>query len=162
MVMAGKGPNRSTTVVRIAAPVGVVSSISTVDSASGTPLRISAVAGAGKAMRPWAALIQPFPGGTGLASNRSTPSRSRPTAEPTMSMIESTAPTSWKWILDRSTPWTRASASPSRMKIRLARSFCGRVEAALVDDRLDMVPVPVGVLVQGHEPGPGSPGSRPF
>ena len=39
IVMAGSGPNRSTTVVRIAAPVGVVSSISTVDSASGTPLQ---------------------------------------------------------------------------------------------------------------------------
>ena len=94
MVIAGSGPNRSTTVVRIAAPVGVVNSISTIDSASGTPLSISAVAGAGSAVRPWAALIQPFPGGTGLASKQSTPSRSRPTADPTMSMIESTAPTS--------------------------------------------------------------------
>ena len=117
--------------MRIAAPVGVVISISTVDSASGTPLRISAVAGAGRGIRPCAALIQPRPGGTGLASNRSTPSRSSPTAEPTMSMIESTAPTSWKWIFDRSMPCTAPRPRRASWKIRFARSFCRGVRLPL-------------------------------
>ncbi len=40
------------------------------------------MAGAGRGIRPCAALTHPRPGGTGLASNRSTPSRSSPTAEP--------------------------------------------------------------------------------
>ena len=48
-----------------------------------------------------------------------------------MSAIESTAPTSWKWILARSIPWTLASASPSLRKIRLARSFCRGVRMLL-------------------------------
>ena len=52
IVSAGSDVNRSTTVARIAAPVGVVISPSTIDSASGTPRKISAVAGAGSGIRP--------------------------------------------------------------------------------------------------------------
>ena len=52
MVRAGNEANRSTTVVRMAAPVGVVSSPSTSDSARGTPRSSSAVAGAGSGIRP--------------------------------------------------------------------------------------------------------------
>ena len=52
IVIAGSGPNSSATVLTIAAPVGVVSSNGTTDGASGTPLRISAVAGAGTLTRP--------------------------------------------------------------------------------------------------------------
>ena len=57
-------------------------------------LRSSAVAGAGRGIRPCAPRTQPRPVGTGLDSNRSTPSRSSATAEPRISTIESTAPTS--------------------------------------------------------------------
>src|SRR5262249_35432158 len=52
MVMAGSAPNRSATVVKIAAPVGVVISISTVDSSSGTPFSHSARPGPGQGPTP--------------------------------------------------------------------------------------------------------------
>ncbi len=45
--MLGSGPTESTNVARMAAPVGVVSSASMLDSANGRPLSNSAVAGAG-------------------------------------------------------------------------------------------------------------------
>ena len=94
MVIAGSGPYDSTRVARMAAPVGVVSSQSTADAASGTPLSSSAVAGAGIEQRPWAISTNPVPVGTAEATIRSAPSKSQPIAAPTMSAIESTAPTS--------------------------------------------------------------------
>ena len=48
----GSGPNDSATVVKIAAPVGVVSSNSMSEEAKGTPLRSSAVPGAGRGILP--------------------------------------------------------------------------------------------------------------
>ncbi len=36
---------------------------------------------------------------------------------PTISIIESMAPTSWKWTWDLSMPWALASASPMMSKI---------------------------------------------
>ena len=45
---SSSGPYSSATVLMIAAPVGVVNSNGTCDAASGTPFRISAVAGAGR------------------------------------------------------------------------------------------------------------------
>ena len=50
MVIAGDAVNSNATAVRIAAPVGVVSSPFTVDRASGTPLSSSAVPGVGTGM----------------------------------------------------------------------------------------------------------------
>ena len=99
------------------------------ESASGMPRSSSAVAGAGTLHSPWAMRIRPEPVGTGEATSRSTPSRSQPTAVPTMSAIESAAPTSWKWTFSIVVPWTLASASASRVKIRRARSFCRGVAA---------------------------------
>jgi hypothetical protein len=78
----------------IAAPVGVVSSSGTTDGASGMPFKISAVAGAGTLTRPCSISMYPVPVGTGEQTIRSTPSSDKPTAAPTMSAIESTAPTS--------------------------------------------------------------------
>ena len=78
----------------MAAPVGVVSSWGIADSAKGIPRNNSAVAGAGTLNSPWAMRMRPVPVGTAEATSRSTPSRSQPTAVPTMSAIESAAPTS--------------------------------------------------------------------
>ena len=121
------GRSRSASAATIAAPVGVVSSPSTSSAASGTPRSSSPVAGAGIEQRPWAISTKPWPVGTGEQTTRSTPSKSKPIAEPTMSAIESTAPTSWKWTFSIVLPCTFASASASFWKIRLASSFCRAV-----------------------------------
>ena len=47
---------------------------------------------------------------------RSAPSHTSPMTPPTTSTIESTAPTSWKWMASSVVPWTAASASASRTK----------------------------------------------
>ena len=112
---------------RIAAPVGVVSSHGTDDSAKGIFRNSSAVAGAGMLHSPWAMRTRPVPVATGEATIRSAPNRSQPTAAPTMSAIESAAPTSWKWTFPTVVPWTLASASARQVKIRRARSFCRSV-----------------------------------
>ena len=65
----------------------------------------------------------PEPSGGGEESTRGYPNSSRATAAPQMSMMESTAPTSWKWISSRVTPWTFASASPRRRNTLDALSF---------------------------------------
>ena len=52
------------------------------------------VAGAGTGKRPCAQRIQPVPSITGEASTRGLPSSSKAMAAPTMSTMESTAPTS--------------------------------------------------------------------
>ena len=104
MVMGGVAVNSRTTAVRIAAPVGVVSSVLMVDGASGTPFRSSAVPGVGTGMIPCAHFTVPLPVGTGELVNASTSSMSSPTAAPTISAMLSSAPTSWKW--------TRSSGMP--------------------------------------------------
>ena len=63
-----------------------------------------------------------------------------------MSAIESAAPTSWKWTFSIVVPWTLASASASRVKIRRARSFWRSVRQPAVDHRQDVVQVPMLVL----------------
>ena len=141
--IAGSGPKLSATVLTMAAPVGVVNSACTVDGARGMPCSSSAVAGAGMLTRPWAISTKPPPVGTGEQTSRSRPSKSSPIALPTTSAIESTAPTSWKWTFSIVVPWTLASASPSRVKMRLARSFCGVRQAAGVDHVRDVVQMAV-------------------
>ncbi len=78
----------------MAAPVGVVSSAWMSLAAIGTPQRISAVAGAGTETRPWAIVIDPVPVGTGEAMVDSIAQACMATAAPTVSAIESMAPTS--------------------------------------------------------------------
>jgi hypothetical protein len=119
-----------TTLARIAAPVGVVSSNSTFDAASGTPLSSSSVPGVGTGMMPWAAFTVPVPVGTGELVKRSTPSRSSPTAAPTMSAMLSSAPTSWKWTRSRGMPWAAASAVAILRKTVVASNRCFGVIAA--------------------------------
>ncbi len=94
MVIGGSGPKLVAVAFKIAAPVGVVSSASMSLAAIGIPHRISAVAGAGTETRPWAIVIDPVPVGTGEATVDSIPKLCMATADPTMSAIESMAPTS--------------------------------------------------------------------
>ena len=82
----------------------------------------------------------------GETTSRSTPSRSQPTAAPTMSAIESTAPTSWKWTFSIVVPCTLASTSASRWKIRRRSLLLAGREPAAVDHGLDVVQVPVLVF----------------
>ena len=89
---------------------------------------------------------RPVPVGTGEATIWSTPNRSQPTAVPTMSAIESAAPTSWKWTCSIAVPWTLASASASRVKIRRASLPGLRADLAGIDQGQDVVQVPVDVL----------------
>ena len=80
----------------IAAPVGVVNSDFTEDAITGTPLKSSKAAGAGTGILPCAVSTHPEPRGKADAYILSVPNCSTPTAVPTISTIESTAPTSWK------------------------------------------------------------------
>ena len=76
----------------------------------------------------------------------STPSSSRQTAVPTMSTIASTAPTSWKWIFSTGSPWTFDSASPARGNARRLRSRTRPASSAGLNDRFDVLQVPVRLL----------------
>lgn len=61
VVKFSRGPKWRTSWARMAAPVGVVSSAETSICRSGIPLKISAVAGAGRGKEPWAHWIVPVP-----------------------------------------------------------------------------------------------------
>ncbi len=58
----------------------------------------------------------PLPTFSGEQITVSTSSKSSATAVPTISAMESAAPTSWKWTFSIGTWWTCASASPSLRK----------------------------------------------
>ena len=108
----------------IAAPVGVVSSWGTDVRTVGYPFSISTVAGAGMGIRPCCVLIKPpLPSRTGEEYTASIPHASRQIAHPTISTMESSAPTSWKCTLSGVVPWTRASASAMTRNIDRERSF---------------------------------------
>ena len=83
----------------------------------GNRLASSAVAGAGTGMSPCAHLTVPEPSSTADETILSAPSSSKHTAAPAMSIIESTAPTSWKQTSPISRPWIFASASAMTVKI---------------------------------------------
>ena len=93
--MAGSGPKASALAARMPAPVGVVSSLSPPASTS-APASSSSVAGAGTGSRPCAVSTVPPPSGTRRDVMRDGRSQASAAAAPTMSTIESTAPTSWK------------------------------------------------------------------
>ena len=59
-------------------------------------------------------LIQPKPSTTGAESTRGFPSSSNAMLAPTMSTMESTAPTSWKCTCSGGLPWILPSASAMR------------------------------------------------
>ena len=93
-----------------------------------------AVAGAGTGSTPCCDFTVPPPKRSVEKNTAPTPSRSRPATAPTMSAIASSAPTSWKWIFSTGTSWIAASASPSRVKTAIARSFTrsGRREPRII------------------------------
>ncbi len=78
----------------IAAPVGVVHSPFTLFNLIGTPFKISIVAGAGIGITPCSHFTNPEPTDTVLAQTLSTQSKSTNIEAPTISTIESIAPTS--------------------------------------------------------------------
>ena len=86
--------NLSHIVFIIAAPVGVVHSPFTLLNFTGTSFHISTTAGAGTGITPCAHLTKPEPSGTFVAYISSTHSKSNYMHDPTISMIESIAPTS--------------------------------------------------------------------
>ena len=115
-------PAEAASVVRIAAPVGVTSSAFIPVSTTGKPRRSSTVPGAGTGIRPCGPPTVPPPTGSAETWTACTPARSSATTPPVTSTIASTAPTSWNCTASRSVPCTRASASASRVKMRVARS----------------------------------------
>ncbi len=127
----GHRSNREAIVATMAAPVGVTNSKSTSVAYVGTPRRHSTVAGGGSGRIPWRACTKPRPIGNGEATT-SAPRCAMHAAAPTMSTIASTAPTSWKWTSSSGILWTAASASPSRRKMRRARSFTRGASGASV------------------------------
>ena len=89
------------------------------------------MAGAGTGNTPWADRTMPPPTFIGETTMRSAPNHSSANTAPTMSMIESMAPTSCRCTFSIDIPWIAASASASRMNIRSARAL----PAALRADR---------------------------
>ncbi len=81
------------------------------------------MAGGGTGNVPCDMVTVPVPTFRGEATKRDAPSHRSATTPPTMSTIESTAPTSWKCTFSTDVPWTAASASASRRKSAAARSF---------------------------------------
>ena len=156
-VIAGKGPNRSATVATIAAPVGVVSSISTGESASGMPLSNSAVPGAGSGIRPWAAITEPRPGGIGAGLEPVDAQQVEPDggADDVDDRI------------DRADLVEVDLLHVHAVRVGLGLAELGedllgqlglpRRQRGLVDHRLDVVQVAVGVLVRGDDLRIGGP-----
>ena len=99
-------------VAKSAAPVGVISSLSTTDclSSKGVSFKISRVAGAGTGNNPCAQFTKPWPLYIFEAYIVFTFKYSRHTEAPTASIIESIAPTSWKWTSSIDFPWIFDSA----------------------------------------------------
>ena len=81
------------------------------------------LAGAGTGIVPCWQVTVPEPSSTGPVKTASARSSSRQMAAPVMSMMESTAPTSWKWTSSGVVPCTWASASASREKMERAVRF---------------------------------------
>src|SRR5215218_1786133 len=105
-----------------AAPVGVVVSCGSSTQRTSEPFRTSSVAGPGEGRGPWAASTTPLPRGRGPQLTDPASSSSSPTQLPTMSTMESTAPTSWKVTSSARLPWTAPSATARRQKTSMARA----------------------------------------
>ena len=92
-------------------------------------------------MRPWAVSTKPPPTGSAETCTASAPSRCRPSTAPVTSTIASTAPTSWKCTASTVLPCTRASASASRVKIRVAVATTVAAQPTTRQDRHDIAQV---------------------
>ena len=136
-VINGSSPKPSAQ-LRMAAPVGVMSSSPEEPPTTGLPRSSSAVAGAGRGMGPWRQSPIPRLKGTGEARSSVTPARSRQAAAPTRSRMESSAPTSWKWTFSIGWPWTLASASARALRAAKDRSLTagGRSAGPMILSRM--------------------------
>jgi len=96
---AGAAVHAVTADARIAAPVGVHSSRGTPPSAITPPASrsTSSAAGAGTGNTPCAHFSSPWPIATAVHVTAAGASHASAAAVPTMSTIESIAPTSWRW-----------------------------------------------------------------
>ncbi|MCZ7582759.1 MAG: hypothetical protein M5R36_05160 [Deltaproteobacteria bacterium] len=113
-IPSGKAPNDVASAATSAAAVGVTSSPSRSVPRTGRPFKSDNVAGAGSGSVPCAHSTKPFPVGSGETRTASAPSAWMPAQTPTMSMMLSSAPTSWKCTSSMSMPCTAASASARR------------------------------------------------
>jgi len=127
--MEGMGPKPRASVFIIAAPVGVVSSKGMEDEATGTPFKISIVAGAGIGILPCMVSAVPEPSGTGEQKTVTGCKDSTARAAPMMSIMESIAPTSWKWTSSALMPCTFPSASAISENISVLKAFTPSVSA---------------------------------
>ena len=139
--------------------MGVVISPSTIDSARGTPRRISAVAGAGSGIRPCAALTQPRPVGhrarlEPIDSQQIEPDRRAHDVDDRIDRADFV-----KVDLGQVDPVNLRLGLAELEEDPLGQVFLPRREDALVDDRLDMMPVAVDVLVRRDDLGVGRPES---
>ena len=127
IVMAGRGPKSSATVLTIAAPVGVVSSRGNrKTTASGHPLQDFGRGRRGNGARGHARSRCGRAGRHRREDDAIDAEQRRPTGQPTMSAMESTRRPRGNGLCGWSVPCTLASASPMQVKIRLARSFWRR------------------------------------
>ncbi len=101
--MHGSTPNERASVAATAAPVGVASSIAGPRAYTGASFKSSAVAGAGTGSMPCSVFTVPLPTLIGEQMMLSISSRSNARQAPTISAMESAAPTSWKWTLSMGT-----------------------------------------------------------
>jgi hypothetical protein len=92
--LAGSTPKDFASVAAIAAPVGVVNSIAGPRAYTGAFTSSSAVAGAGTGSMPCSVFTVPLPTLSGEQTTVSTSKESNATHAPTISAIESDAPTS--------------------------------------------------------------------
>ncbi len=118
------GPHAVTAWARIAAPVGVHSSRGRPPEAMTPPAsrRISSAAGAGTGRTPWAQRSVPWPIATSVQVTARGASQASAAAVPTMSTIESIAPTSWNATSSTDVPCSRASARATRSNMSSARA----------------------------------------
>ena len=95
------------------------------------------VAGAGTGKSPCADCTIPPPTLSGEQTMRSAPTHSSANTAPTMSMMESRAPTSWRCTCSTGIWWIAASATASRWNSAFARSRPDGDSALLIDQRED-------------------------
>ena len=123
MRIGGRGPYPSANSDTSSAPVGVRSSPAGPSPAyTGAPAINTAVAGAGTGIVPWAQATVPLPTLTAEATMRSAPNHSSAKTPPTMSMMESSAPTSCRCTFSTGIRCIAASVSASLRNSRAARA----------------------------------------
>ena len=124
MVIGGAGPKVEARPATSAAPVGVTSSSVLSTPTVGMPCKRYAVAGAGRGILPWSQLTKPRVfRGSGADETEVMSRSSKAMTVPSISTMESTAPTSWKCTLSSVRLWTLPSAWARSVTTRWALSL---------------------------------------